>query len=363
VVIIDEAAFHDDLEGLLKAAFALLMWGGKVIVISTHEGTESPFNEWIGLTKAGRRDDAIVRITFDQALRDGLYMRICQVKREEWTPEAEARYRAKIYRTYGPGADEELRAIPTPGGGRYFTRAMVEACTDKDLPVYRFTPPEGFLTWTEDQRRAECADWIAEHLAPALARLHPALRCALANDFALTGDLSIFAPIQICANLSRRIPFLVEMRAVPYEQQKQIFDALAKGLPRLGRIHLDARGNGQILAAYATLTYGNLVEQVFLRAAYYAERFPRLKARFEDQTIIIPADAETVDDLLMVKVIEGVPRIPAIRTTGKTGKRHGDAAVAILLAEASADDMRTISEAHGLGDMGVAGDLDAFVGG
>lgn len=35
-VIIDEAAFHDDLPEVLKAAMALLMWGGKVLVISTH---------------------------------------------------------------------------------------------------------------------------------------------------------------------------------------------------------------------------------------------------------------------------------------------------------------------------------------
>ena len=35
-VIFDEAAFHDELDEMLKAANALLMWGGKVLVISTH---------------------------------------------------------------------------------------------------------------------------------------------------------------------------------------------------------------------------------------------------------------------------------------------------------------------------------------
>ncbi|MBU3953153.1 MAG: terminase family protein, partial [Proteobacteria bacterium] len=34
-VVIDEAAFHDDFKGLLKAAIALLMWGGQVVIIST----------------------------------------------------------------------------------------------------------------------------------------------------------------------------------------------------------------------------------------------------------------------------------------------------------------------------------------
>ncbi|MCS5517039.1 hypothetical protein NWF32_25325 [Pseudomonas qingdaonensis] len=42
VVVIDEAAFHSDLAELLKAALALLIWGGEVHVISTHDGTETP---------------------------------------------------------------------------------------------------------------------------------------------------------------------------------------------------------------------------------------------------------------------------------------------------------------------------------
>ena len=46
-VVIDEGAFHDDLQGLLKAAMALLMWGGKVRIISTHDGDGNPFNELV----------------------------------------------------------------------------------------------------------------------------------------------------------------------------------------------------------------------------------------------------------------------------------------------------------------------------
>lgn len=363
VVIIDEAAFHDDLEGLLKAAFALLMWGGKVVVISTHEGSENTFNEYINLNKQERRSDAVIRITLDQALRDGLYMRICQVSGQTWSPEAEAEWRADIYKTYGPGADEELRVIPEPGGGRYFSRSMVEACTDQAVPVLRYMPPEGFLTIGEEQRRKHCEDWIREILQPAIGALHPSLRSALANDFALTSDLSIFVPIQITERLGRKVPFTVEMRGVPYEQQKQIFDVLAKGLPRIGRIFLDARGNGQVLAQHATLTYGHIAEAIFLTRAWYGEHFPKLKARFEDRTISIPADAETVEDMLIVKLFKGVPIIPDQRTKGAGGKRHGDFAVALLLANTAANDMRSEIDAHGFGDLGIHGDIGSFVGG
>jgi phage FluMu gp28-like protein len=48
--VIDEAAFHDDLKGLLKAALAFTMWGGCVRVMSTHNGANSYFNELVACT-------------------------------------------------------------------------------------------------------------------------------------------------------------------------------------------------------------------------------------------------------------------------------------------------------------------------
>ncbi|HHF3237876.1 TPA: terminase family protein, partial [Vibrio alginolyticus] len=46
-VIIDEAAFHDRLAEVLKAALALTMWGAKVRLISTHNGVGNLFNQLI----------------------------------------------------------------------------------------------------------------------------------------------------------------------------------------------------------------------------------------------------------------------------------------------------------------------------
>ena len=84
-VVIDEAAFHDDLKGLLKAALALLMWGGQIVIISTHDGDENPFNELIKEIRAGKKPYSLHRITFDDALNDGLYKRICLRLGKEWS--------------------------------------------------------------------------------------------------------------------------------------------------------------------------------------------------------------------------------------------------------------------------------------
>lgn len=64
VVVIDEAAFHGALDELLKAALALLIWGGKVRVISTHDGDQNTFNELVNEIRSGARKGSVHRTSF-----------------------------------------------------------------------------------------------------------------------------------------------------------------------------------------------------------------------------------------------------------------------------------------------------------
>ncbi|KGS46663.1 putative phage portal domain protein [Burkholderia pseudomallei MSHR5613] len=73
-VIIDEAAFHEQLGELLKAAMALLMWGGQVHIISTHDGVDNAFNELVTDVRSGKKPYSLHRITFADAVHyDGQY--------------------------------------------------------------------------------------------------------------------------------------------------------------------------------------------------------------------------------------------------------------------------------------------------
>lgn len=364
VVIIDEAAFHDDLKGMMKAALALLIWGGRVVLISTHDGAANYFNQLIQDARAGRKPYKVIRVTFDDAIRQGLYMRICETKGDAWSPEAEAAWRAKVYAEYGDDADEELQAVPRASGGKFFSRVLVEARSDRALPVIRFKAPDGFVLWSDHVRDAYMREWMAQHLDPLLAKLHPALRTALGQDFGRASDLTVYAPIQVTESLRRRIPFLVELRDCPYDQQRQVLHRMLERLPRLGAASFDAGGNGHVIAEWARQKWPGCTS-IRLNHNWYAEHFPKLKAAFEDGSMeAMPADNEVVDDFLTVEVIDGAPRVPpAKRTKGLTGKRHGDAAVAVVLAYEAAS--RIGSTVGGM-TSGVAtggGDLGQFVGG
>jgi len=100
-VVIDEAAFHEDFPELMKAGLALLMWGGKVHVISTHDGADNPFNKLIEDIRAGRKKYSLHKITIDDAIEDGLVERICLKLNQKWSPEFEANWKDELLQNYG----------------------------------------------------------------------------------------------------------------------------------------------------------------------------------------------------------------------------------------------------------------------
>lgn len=335
LVIIDEAAFHDDLDELLKAALALLMWGGRVLVISTHNGDTNPFNVLVQSIRAGRKPYKLLRVTLDDALRDGLYRKICERTGEVWSAEAEATWRQSIIDFYGDAADEELFCIPRASAGSAIPLALIEA-RSTPAPVVRWSCTTDFTLLPEHIRIAEAQRFCETELLPHLEQLDPKTPHALGGDFARSGDLTDFWPLAIERSLLRRTPFLLELRNVPFEQQKQILWFVLDRLPLLRGVKLDGRGNGQWLGEVTMQRYGSRVEVVMLSEGWYRDNMPPFKAAFEDGLITIPADQDVHDDLRSLQIVRGVIRVPEGRSTGQDGrKRHGDAAVAGALAYAA----------------------------
>lgn len=342
VLVGDEAAFVDDLEELIKAALAFLIWGGKVRLISTHDGADNAFNGLIQEIRGGKRNGSVHRVTFMDAVSEGLYKRICLRLGKPWSPEAEAAFIANIYSTYGDSAEEELDCVPRNSAGAYLSRAVIEQRMDDATPVLEIARPAGFEMLSEHLRRADVNEWLEREVAPHLERLHRNAKIrgtVFGLDFGRYVDLSVLVPLCEEENLKRRPPFVVEMRNIPFDQQRQILFYVADRLPRLRAGALDATGNGMYLAEAAAQRYGSQrIAQVMISEKFYGEHFPKLKADLEDGTVDgLPKNGEWMDDLRAVEVVKGIPKIPNKRTVGRDGgKRHGDAAVALLLANSVA---------------------------
>jgi phage FluMu gp28-like protein len=331
--VIDEAAFHDDLRGLLKAALAFTMWGGMVRVISTHNGAENPFNELVNDVRAGRRPYSLHRITIDEAIADGLYNRICKKNRTKWSSAAEEQWRAQLFGEYGDDAEEELLCIPRRSGGAFLSSELIEYRMRAEIPVVRWAMPAEFARHSEYQRSRAAADFCAEQIDPHLKTLDANLMSCFGEDFGRSGDLTVIWPLQIRRDLVRRTPFVVELRNIPFRQQEQILFHIADRLPRLIGGALDARGNGQYLAETAMQRYGERIRQVMLSSEWYRENMPRYKAAFEDGMIEIPRDAEILSDHRGLVIDKGVVRPAERRTRDEAGhQRHSDSAIAGALA-------------------------------
>jgi phage terminase large subunit-like protein len=111
-ILLDEFAFLENQQEFLDAVQALMIWGNKLFVVSTHNGEDNLFNDLCKKTDAGELPYFHHKVTFKQAINQGLYKRICLVTGEEWTEEKENEWIKKIYSNYGSGAAQELDAIP-----------------------------------------------------------------------------------------------------------------------------------------------------------------------------------------------------------------------------------------------------------
>lgn len=133
-VVIDEAAFCDNLPELLKAAKALLIWGGSLSVLSTHDGIDNPFNELVEAVKAGDPEGegwSLHTTDIDLAITEGLYKQICLVQRQSWSLEQQKQWLERLFLEYGIDADEELRCIPFSGkAGKVFAVEKMQICDD-----------------------------------------------------------------------------------------------------------------------------------------------------------------------------------------------------------------------------------------
>lgn len=342
---LDEADYHDDLQGFIEAVGAFQMWNGRGIIISTMGEADGEFCKLVGDIEGGRGVRAgysLHRITLLDAVRDGLYRRVCEKRGIAWTADGERAWVDE--RLESEGADTEFLCQPRRSGGQYLPRALVEPCTRDDFVVRQLFVEAGFVHKVERERDGFIDDWCRRELAPLLRDAKADLPHYVGVDFGRSADMTCMAVGRTTKQLGLDVPFMVELGNVPYESQRRVLFWLLERLPRLSRVVLDATGNGAYLAEQALQRWGEAtIEGVHMSEKWYAEHLPKLRARFQDRAIAIPRDLDVVQDLGRFELIGGVPKMPKVRAvtkaTGDSGskiKRHGDAGIALACLSAAA---------------------------
>jgi phage FluMu gp28-like protein len=339
-ICIDEAAHHEALQEMLKAAIAVKMWGGhgRIDIISTHQGEDNYFNILVKETRKGKRPYSLHRITIHDAIKDGLYKRICYMNGERWTKTAEKEWLDQLFSEYGDDAAEELECVPSKSGGVYIPRNLIERAMCVEGDVVRLELKDEFLHWDETARIGHIEQWCACELLHHLQALQTDLLHFFGEDFGRVSDRTVIAVGQITKKLKRRFPLVIEMSNVPFEQQRQILFYVIDRLPRFSHGVLDGNGNGSYLGEVALQRYGeHLITCAKITEPWYHENLPPFKAAFEDDQIEMVADLDHLLDISAFQVIQGQPKLPKTKVKGTQGpNRHGDAGIAYLCAHIAA---------------------------
>lgn len=230
--------------------------------------------------------------------------------------------------------------IPSQSSGSYLTRALIVARQKADIPLIRWKSPPGFVDWPAELRQETVRTFCRDELLPFIKEMEPNLRSGFGQDFGRSGDSSLIHPFQVRADQSLATPFMLELRDMPFESQKQVIFWLKANLPRFGHAAFDATGNGASHAEAARQEWGpSFVSEIKLSQPWYILNMPKLKAHFEDGTIELALHDDVLGDYRCLKMAKGVAKVPdTARTIGTDGfPRHGESAIAGALAVYAAE--------------------------
>jgi len=338
IVNIDEAALHKDVRKVIESATALLIWGGRIRIISTHRGLKNPFNELIRDIRQGLygNNAGVFKITFDECVANGLYERVCFMTGKTPTPEGKKDWYLRIRKAYGPrkaAMREELDVVPRDGEGSAIPGLWIERAMKAERPIMRLSFDDEFKNWPVELRTKEIDDWIKRSLDPCLKALNRREPHYFGMDFARKGHLSVIVPLIKKPNLQRFVPWAIELHNCPILQQQQILWYTIKRLPRFSGGAMDATGPGQNLAELTWEKHKSVI-QVDLSLSWYRNNMTAFVQHFEDDMMDIPRDLQHESDLRDLERIDGIVKLPKDTTENDEGiERHGDYAIALALAD------------------------------
>lgn len=338
-IVVDEAAFHDDLAGIIKAAIAVTMWGGRVAIISTHYGANNPFCRLCDDIRNGIKDYSLHRISIDDALGDGLYGAICAANGVEEVPGGQSMWRKELFDDYGAYAQEELLCIPNRTNTQYFSIDVLMRSSTPNCTIVAKEYKDDLVFKTDADYQIKAQEVISQIPLPKKV-----IAAAIGVDIGRRSDITSIAIAHVYRpHPSDPIKFvikdMVELFNAPYRLQEEVIHALYRYIGSVVGIAIDAIGTGNYLAEQITRTYGHhLVDSVNVNKKFNNVSIGNLRSCIEQGTVIIPRHENILTDFGLIETYDGTPTIGGRKSrtidasTGQRAKRHGDSVISIALA-------------------------------
>lgn len=290
-VILDEFALHKAQRDLYAVSKQVTQWGGQFIVLSTHRGVGTQFNQFI--TDIKERGNpmgwSLHTIPIQKAVAEGLVEKINAASgghetREEWL----ARQRREC-------VDEEhwlqeFCCVPADESSAFITYDMIVGCEDD-------TAPKDFA-------------WLEKCTNPLY----------IGYDVARSQHLSVIDVEELVGDVFHE-RMRIEMRGKTYrEQEDELYRLLA--LPAVQRCCIDSTGLGSQLAERAIERWGWRVEAVrFSGTVKETLAFP-LRAAHEDRRLRYKKDEALRADLRGIK--KETTAAGNLRFVGEAADSHCD---------------------------------------
>lgn len=334
-VTLSEYAFHSDADELWKAVWPCVTWGGKLRVLSSHNGLGSAFNR--RLDQARRHLDpqtygeprsfdiqaSLHRTTIHDACANGLVDRINAKQGTAMTVE-------QFLEECRRGAGDERAWLE-----EYCCQPSVDECSYFPFELLRPAVRD------DDPRPASETDAFVDTVRRRADELKPSAiyaGCDIGRKSG--GDKFVIWVIGLVGGMRRTLGAL-RWTDRPFDRMEDAITRLMRSDfagRRPLRIAIDETGLGMQLAERMRQQIGPRVEPVTFSAPMKVELVTLLRRDLEEATVSLPDDDETLRGMNSIRrtlTAAGNPRYVADDEGG-----HADEAMAVALALHCADDVR-----------------------
>jgi len=339
-VCLSELAFHQDAGEMWKAAAPTATWGGRIRILSTHNGHGSKFNSLInqarkhadpelyGAPKPTDLKASVHRIDIYDAVNDGLVEQINRVTGRELSRDefiAEMRSLCSTQEVW----EEEFECNPSKEGGSYFPHALLRPCVT--------------------DRAAKPTDDLDTFIADVKLRSKGGSKLSAGSDIGRRKDRFV---IWVWGrNGTKRICLgMLVLQNKPFDVMEHAINTLMNtsfnGM-RITRMSIDETGLGMQLAERMVKKHRSRCEAVSMTNAVKEDMFTRLRAGVEEITVELPDDDDTLRDFGSIrKEITVAGNIRYSAASNEHG--HADRATAAALGLVADESAKAVMKSYAI---------------